>query len=159
MSAANNFIVISVYRPPNDDEAYAHAFANTITDICNKYPKDTIWVGGDMNLPDIDWEENTITGNQYKKVINELLKSTIDDAGVEQVVNFPTRGQNIRDIFATSTPFLVTTCKPKIGVSDHERVYVESRVYAKYQRPIQHKIYLWKKVDIINLKAYCLRFC
>jgi len=75
-------IVISVYRPPNNDEAYAHAFANTFTDICNKYPKDTIWVGGDMNLPDIDLEENTITGNQYKKEINELLKSTIDDAGL-----------------------------------------------------------------------------
>jgi hypothetical protein len=29
-----------------------------------------------MNIPDIDWEENTITGNQYKKVINEVLKST-----------------------------------------------------------------------------------
>jgi beta-xylosidase len=38
-----------------------------------------------MNIPDIDWEENTITGNQYKKVINEVLKSTIDDVGLEQV--------------------------------------------------------------------------
>ena len=115
--------------------------------------KDTIRVGSDMNVPDIDWEENTITGNQYKKVINELLKSTIDDAGLGQVVNFPTRGQNILDIVATNRPSLVATCKPIRGVSDHEIVYVESRVFAKHQRPIQHKICLWKKADIINLKS------
>jgi hypothetical protein len=36
-----------------------------------------------MNLPDIDWDANTITGNQCNKVINELLKSTIDDAGLD----------------------------------------------------------------------------
>ena len=84
-SKNTSFIVISAYRPTNNDDAYAHTLGNTIIDICNKYPKDTIWVGGDMNIPDIDWEENTITGNQYKKVINEVLKSTIDDVGLEQV--------------------------------------------------------------------------
>jgi len=98
-SKNTSFIVISEYRPTHNDDAYAHTLGNTIIDICNKYPKDTIWVGGDMNLPDIDWEENTITGNQYKKVINELLKSTIHDAGLEQVVKFPTRGQNIQLYF------------------------------------------------------------
>jgi len=87
------YIVISEYRPTNNDDAYAHTLGNTIIDICNKYPKDTIWVDGDMNIPDIDLEENTITGNQYKKVINEVLNSTIDDVGLEQVVHFPTRGQ------------------------------------------------------------------
>jgi len=71
----------------------------------------------------------------------------------EQVVNFPIRGHNILDIFGTNRPSLVTTCKPISGVSDHEIVYVESRVYAKYQRPIQHKIYLWKKADMMNLKS------
>ena len=60
---------------------------------------------------------------------------------------------NILDIFATDRPSLVTTCKPISGVSDHEIVHVESRVYAKYQRSIQHNICLWKKADIINLKS------
>jgi hypothetical protein len=72
-----------MYRPTNNDEVHAHALANTIIDICSKYAKDTIWVCGNMNLPNIDWEDNTITGNQYKKEINELLRSTIDDADLE----------------------------------------------------------------------------
>ena len=54
-----------------------------------------IW---NINVPDIDWEENTIIGNQCRKVINKLLKSTTDDAGLEQEVNFLTRGQNSFDI-------------------------------------------------------------
>ena len=77
-----------MYRPTNNDEVYSHALANTIINICGKYPKDTIWEN--MNLPDIDWEEYTITGNQYKKVINKLLRSTIDDVDLEKVINFPT---------------------------------------------------------------------
>jgi hypothetical protein len=72
-----------MYKPTNNDEVYAHALANTIINICVKYPKDTIWVCGNMNVPNIDWEEYTITGNQYKKVINKLLRSTIDDADLE----------------------------------------------------------------------------
>ena len=67
----------------NNDEVYAHALANTIIKICGKYPKDTIWVCENMNVPYVDWEEYTITGNQYKKVINKLLRSTIDDADLE----------------------------------------------------------------------------
>jgi hypothetical protein len=55
-------------------------------------------VCGNMNLPDIDWEEYTITGNQYKKVINKLLRSTIDDADLEKVINIPTRRQNSLNI-------------------------------------------------------------
>jgi hypothetical protein len=85
-----------MYRPTNNDEVYAHVLANTIINICGKYPKDTIWEN--MNLPDIDWEEYTITGNQYKKVINKLLRSTIDDADLEKVIHFPTRRQNSLNI-------------------------------------------------------------
>jgi hypothetical protein len=36
-----------VYRPTYDNFVYAHALTNTIIDICNKYPMDTIWVFGD----------------------------------------------------------------------------------------------------------------
>ena len=54
-----------------------------------------IW---NINVPDIDWEEHTIIGNQCRKVIHKLLKSTTDDVGLEQGVNFLTRGQNSLDI-------------------------------------------------------------
>jgi hypothetical protein len=66
----NNFLhchLSGMYRSTNNDEVYPHALANTIITICSKYPKNTIWVCGNMNLADIDWEEYTITGNQYKK--------------------------------------------------------------------------------------------
>ena len=53
-SKKTSLIVISVYRLTNDNFVYAHALTNTIIDVCNKYPKDIIWVCGDMNLPDID---------------------------------------------------------------------------------------------------------
>ena len=57
-----------------------------------------------------------------------------ENSGLEQVVNFPTRDNNLLDIFATNRPTLVQSCKPIPGVSDHETVCVTSDISAKYQR-------------------------
>lgn len=129
-----SLIVASIYRPTNNDVEYLQALGDTIRKIAIEHPKDTIWVCGDTNLPDIDWDSNNINGNNYRKEINENLLSSINDAGLEQMVNFPMRGNNTLDIFATNRPSLVTSCEPLSGVSDHEIVIIQSQVYAKYQR-------------------------
>ena len=46
--------------------------------IKNKYKTNTIWFGGDFNLPDIDWQTNSIRGNQYPKEINETAINMIN---------------------------------------------------------------------------------
>jgi len=43
------------YRPPNRDQDYVHC--NLWSG--NKYPNTTVWIGGDLNLPDIDWSNDT----------------------------------------------------------------------------------------------------
>jgi hypothetical protein len=51
-----------------------------------------IWIGGDLNLPDIDWQDESIKGNNYPKRISELVIETMQDTAMQQIVNFPTRG-------------------------------------------------------------------
>jgi hypothetical protein len=41
--------------------------------VLDKYPKSTMWVAGDFNLPDIDWPTNTFSGNRYLNEINQTL--------------------------------------------------------------------------------------
>ena len=34
-------------------------------------PSSTLWIGGDLNLPDINWSLNAITGHQYPLSFND----------------------------------------------------------------------------------------
>lgn len=62
-----SLIVASTYRPPNNNSDYASELCRCISDICRDHPNSTIWVGGDFNLPDIDWSSNSTPGHQYTK--------------------------------------------------------------------------------------------
>ena len=92
-----------------------------------RYPKEVIWIGGDANLPDISWSLNTVSGNNYKKEINVTFLQAVENSGLDQVVDFQTRDDNLLDIFLTNRPSLIQSCKSLPGISDHEIVYVENR--------------------------------
>ena len=117
-----------------------------------RYSNEVIWIGGDANLPDINWSLNTVSGNNYKKEIIVTFLQAVENCGLDQVVDFQTRDDNLLDISLTNRPSLIRTCKSLPGISYHEIVYVESHVSAKYQRPIKRKIWLWSKADLPSMK-------
>ena len=98
-----------------------------------------------MNLPDINWSSNTITSNQYRKEISVIFLALEEDLGLIQSVNFPTRGQNLLDVFFTNRPSLINRCEAIPGISDHEIVFVDSNIAISRQKPAKRKIYMWKK--------------
>jgi hypothetical protein len=115
----------------------------------NKYKKSTIWIGGDANLPDIDWYTDTISSSMYPKEINEHFISTKSELGLTQIVNFPTRENVTLETFFTNRPNLVHRCVGIPGISDHDTVaYVKSLSRAKYQKPIKRKILIWKRANM-----------
>ena len=107
-----------------------------------------MWLGGDFNLPDIDWTNHQITGHQYPIRINNRFMEVVQDLGLEQVVDFPTRKEAFLDLFLTNRPTLVNRCEPLPGISDHDTIiYINSDVIAKRQKPIKRKIFLWSKAN------------
>ena len=38
-----------------------------IEDLCTSKPEAAVWLGGDINLPDINWATDEIVGHQYTK--------------------------------------------------------------------------------------------
>jgi hypothetical protein len=66
--------------------------------VLDKYPKSTMWVAGDFNLPDIDWPTNTFSGNRYLNEINQTLLQ-IEELGLSQTVKFPTRDKSTLELF------------------------------------------------------------
>ena len=110
-------ILISAYRPPNNNYEYLDTLCSTISSIILANPNDIIWLGGDLNLPNIDWNSYNTKGHNYPSQLCEKLIDTLLDHSLSQLVNFPTRKENTLDIFATNRPSLVTTCTPIPGVA------------------------------------------
>ena len=69
---------------------------------CNA--ESTLWIAGDVNLPDIDWTTNAIIGNTCASKTNQILLDTIADIDGEQLVKFPTQGNKTLDLFISNRP-------------------------------------------------------
>ena len=86
-------------------------------------------------------------GNQW------FFLQAVENYSIHQIVNFPTRDNNLLDIFLTNRPPpLIQTCKSLPGINDDEIVYIDSNVSVKYQRSVRRKIWLWSKADVPSMK-------
>ena len=129
----SNLIIMNAYRPPNNNVEPVNELCSEIESVVDSHPKDCVWVVGDLNLPDINWSSNSVDNNQYKKDINEKVLNTIENCGMQQMVELPTRNNKTLDILLTNRPSLVTNCSVQPGVSDHDIVMLSADINAKYQ--------------------------
>ena len=143
-------VVGSIYRT---NQSNTKEQIDSITESMNILKQNDInWVGGDLNLPDIDWETQAITGHQYPIHTNQTFLDKMHDKGLSQTVREETRQKNILDLFCTNRPNLVVRTKiiPRLG--DHDIVLTDSRLKAKKIKPVPHKISIWKKADFDAIK-------
>lgn len=153
-----DIVIVSVYRPPNNDTTIASYIMDSIKSLMAKYRKATFWIGGDFNLPDIDWDMSTIRispGSKqlhYSKAINESFLSLKTDLGIEQSVTEPTRGNNCLDLFVTNRPSLVKRAEVVPGVSDHAAVLVDTQTLVSHFKQPRRQILLWSKADMDNIR-------
>ena len=120
----------SQLRPLNSGQDYKEELCDKIRLLKTSNPRATLWINGDSNLPGLDWETHTIKGHNYPISINQCFLNTIYNTGSDQIVRFPTRGQNIRDVFLTNRPSLIEKCKAESGLSDHDIVFVKASTSA-----------------------------
>lgn len=158
---SKKLFLASYYRPPNRmDEYYNREAASELCKIKEKAKNNIMIVGGDFNLPDIDWNTLKIVGRQYPERVNRTYLDAIADIGSEQVVKFPTRKDNVLDLIITTHPSLCQRCKPlpSIGNSDHDIVLFDCAISPFRPHPKRRKIILWKKADTKGIKQDYLDF-
>ena len=102
-----------------------------IEDLYIAHKEANIWITGDFNLPNIEWCTNSVVDNGYPLDICNLLIDEFNLGGFSQMVDAPTRNNNILDLFATNRPSLVTSLKVLPGISDHELICVELLQFLK----------------------------
>ena len=97
---------------------------------CRKFLNSIIWIAGDLNLPDINWQLNTVQNSSYPHKISKLFIDALDSGGFNQMADSPTRNDNVLDLFATYRPSFVLGTKVLPGIRDHEIVLEESMLTA-----------------------------
>ena len=151
-------VLAAFYRPPDMvDEKDLEAVYTEFTDLRKQYRNSMYILAGDFNIPDIDWNALTVkNNNQYPLRVSQTFLDIAQDMSLEQIVDFPTRGDNLLDLVFTSHPSHKIRCKPLPPVgpkSDHDIVLLDTSLQAVRTKPVKRKIYLWKKADTDGIKA------
>jgi hypothetical protein len=149
------FHIGGFYRPPTqnqNDEAFKPLIEleKSLSRIQNSNAN--IWLCGDFNLSDIDWNENKVKENaKFGKMCANLIETT-QEAGLEQVNHHPTRGQNILDLFFTNNTTLIQRVKVIPGICDHDIVLVDSLIKPMEIPKKTRKAYLYSKANFESLR-------
>jgi len=113
-------IIAACYRPPNNEINELKQLTSDLQDLLLQYKNSPYWIGGDFNLPDIDWSLKSIVKHQYSKEMNEVFLESLDIINAEEIVDFPTRGENTLDILLTNRVSLLNKCCDIPGLGDHQ---------------------------------------
>ena len=108
-SKASNILVVAYYREPKSQIEKLNELENSLCKIENnkKYQNCKIFLGGDFNLGDIDWERgNPISGAKDKSHCEKLC-SILKSHYLELINTIPTRMNRTLDLFITSHPSLI----------------------------------------------------
>ena len=101
--------------------------------LSNKYKYNPVWIGGDFNLLDIDWETKSINESQCPTALNESFLETLNLCKSDQLVNFTTRKNHTLELLITNKPSFIEKCLPIPGIADHDNaISVDTAGQPKY---------------------------
>ena len=133
---------VSYYRPPNKtDKAYMATTNKEISALRSQNKNNIFLVGGDFNLPDINWSDTSIEGSQYHLMVNQTILDMVVFNNLEQLVDFPTRKDKTLDLIFSSRPSYMVGCKPlpSIGNSDHDVILLDTSLHVRRPKPPKRK--------------------
>ena len=151
-------ILCSIYRPPSSDISHLQELTKILKEIVISNPTNPIWIGGDMNLPNINWNNNTVVNNCYPLALCNTILDFTADHGFFQTVQTPTRNQNILDIFLTNRASTISSCEVIPGISDHEIVSISTTVAVSHNMKQERNIFLWHKANFDSINDYISDF-
>ena len=149
--------VCSYYRPKADDRDSLDLLFSSLDRICNS-KNCHIWLAGDFNFPGINWTSKTLKHNCPSSDLHELFVKSLDDYGLTQMVDKPTRLSNTLDLFMTNNPTLISEIKVIPGLADHDAVTIEGDISPIVNKQKPRKIHLYKKADWEGFKEFMQGF-
>ncbi|CAG2244129.1 unnamed protein product [Mytilus edulis] len=141
----------SFYNPKTSDETSLKNFDFMIrkaTQIKNS----TLIIGGDFNLPGWDWNNKSLKPNTSYPHLHYFFGNSLDDTCLTQIVDVPTRKDNILDLIITNLPNQVQRVEVIPGLSDHDIVFAEFAIAPSKLKQKPRIIPLYKKANWGTIK-------
>ena len=141
------------YRPPNAGPEFLQEFLRFLK-CANESRYKNIIIIGDFNYPSIQW----LDGSGFSDISTDSSFTDVQqEAGLFQLVNSPTRGQNVLDLLLTTNEYLidnisVTDDNSSCVKSDHKAITSDINLCRKVIKPIKRMVYNYKN-------RYALRTC
>ena len=143
----------SYYRPPDHGLTDFRMLETSLKSLPHQATNKTLILGGDFNLPDIDWELGT-TKPSCKKVTmcNELIELAANTS-LTQIQEEVTRVKNNLDLLFTNRPGLIKSCYTLPGIGDHDIVIADADIKAKIEKTKPRKILQFNKCKWEDVQA------
>ena len=105
----------------------------------------------DLNLPHVDWNGNAEGNNPTQALVNTLVWEN----GYFQVVDSPTRGDAILDVYLVRPESSFTSCSIVQGISDHHGVLLEVDWEENSFVPQSERLIpVYYKTDVVGLQTF-----
>ena len=153
------------YDPPSDCDMLLSEFLSVLEEKA-RLPSSRIIVGGDFNLPDINWDYMMTNNGGRCRSKSDRLLNVLNNCGLEQMVKTPTRSSantnNILYLIITNIPQCVRKMANCVGISDHLAVTLQLEDISRRPK-VRRNIRLFDRADfdLINYHLYqhYLEFC
>ena len=150
----------AIHRSPQFGDTYD--YMNELRESINKIKQtnnEHIWLAGDFNLPDIDWDLPNTKPGVVAPGLSQQLIEIANDVGLEQVVREPTRINNILDLFFTSNPTLFERSSFVPGINYHDGIpMVIISCKPRIIKQISRNIYMYHKANLQALKIDLIKW-
>ena len=156
VKGASDLYIWSYYRSPDKNNP---EYLQQLHSLLNRITTDKgapLWLGCDLNLPNIKWEDESVSQYASNSSVAHQLLNITGDFYLNQVVTEQTRvtetTASILDLFFTSTQTLINQVKVIPGISDHEAVLIESSLRQMRVKTPPRKVFQYIKADYEGIK-------
>ena len=144
------------YRPNVSDKKSLELFEKSIKIDPTIFSNANVIIAGDFNFPSFKMPEMTLKPNAKHPKLHEHFLEILEDAGLVQIVDQPTRGENCLDIVLTNVPDLVPRVEILPPLSDHDVVYFEFQTKVTKAKNVIRPIPLYKRANWDGMKEELL---
>ena len=158
---AKPLFISSFYRPPSNRKQGLEQLQHSLSNLMSKHRRShpNIIIGGDFNLPDINWESCS-TSSSSNAGYHQFLLDLLLEHSLVQVVKDITRpvSGNVLDLVITSNPGLISNVCVHPGISDHNIVSFTFSGSPRTAPKPSRKIFQFHKADHQGLKDAVHKF-
>lgn len=145
---------VLVYRPPQCSAVDSEALVECLESVLTNYKYVTIC--GDFNMKDIDWQS---VNKQSLCPIERNFQQFCESWDLVQLVNEPTRGDNVLDLVLTTSPEwfqipLGVGVQPPLVNSDHNTVVIHMQDHLKVPMSSSKSVRCFYKADYQSMASY-----